>query len=434
MEPKQPPWEALQFLMARYGATGDRAMLRMVENTLEGMWHGIYDRKDQGFFRYSVSRDWKVPHYEKMLVSNANLAMTFTEAYQITRRTVYKSATEGVLGYLMGTLYCPENGLFFASHDADEPFYQMSWKDRNAGTPPPIDRTFYAGWNALAAQALVRAGDVLGNRAHTRTAAAMLEKLWRESWTASCGLRRRAGDSGKATPILTDQVYFLRSWLSLYQSTGEPGHLARAIEVAGTVEAQFGAAGGGCYDSPPPQSFEAGILPREQPVLENSCWAEALLELAYLTGDSGYANQAAAALEIFDKVVPGRSYLGGHSSRRMEEDEEALFLPAGAAWGRARDLQTQGPVSLVVVGDSSSAAYGRLHSAALRVAAPHRIVQPLDWERDGEHIRGLGFPAREEPALYACMGERCLAPITTPREVREMARSRPWAAPQFQVS
>ena len=67
LEPKQPPWEALRFLMARYGLTGDRAILGMVETTLQGMWHGIYDRKDQGFFRYSVSRDWKIPHYEKML-------------------------------------------------------------------------------------------------------------------------------------------------------------------------------------------------------------------------------------------------------------------------------------------------------------------------------------------------------------------------------
>ena len=75
LEPKQPPWEALQFLLARYELTGNRSLLAMVESTLQGMWHGIYDRKDQGFFRYAVSRDWKVPHYEKMLVTNANLAM-----------------------------------------------------------------------------------------------------------------------------------------------------------------------------------------------------------------------------------------------------------------------------------------------------------------------------------------------------------------------
>ena len=78
-EPKQPPWEALFFLTSRYGFTGDRAILETVEHTLQGMWHGIYDRKDQGFFRYSVSRDWKIPHYEKMLVTNASLLLAYLE-------------------------------------------------------------------------------------------------------------------------------------------------------------------------------------------------------------------------------------------------------------------------------------------------------------------------------------------------------------------
>ena len=111
----------------------------------------------------------------------------------------------------------------------------------------------------------------------------------------------------------------------------------------------------------------------------------------------------------------------------MEEDEEALFLPAGSAWGRAREMQAHGPVRLVLVGDSTTQAYRRLHHAALRSFAPHRIVLPLDSARDAGRLGELGFPARPEAALYACMGDRCLAPITTPGEVREMVRSRPWA-------
>ena len=428
VEPKQPPWEALRFLTARYGLTGDRATLGMVETTLQGMWHGIYDRKDQGFFRYSVSRDWKVPHYEKMLVSNASLLVSYLEAFQLTRKAVYRSAAAGVLDYLLTTLFSPHQGLFFASQDADEPFYQMSWKARDATAPPPVDRAFYAGWNALAADALIQAANALDSPAYRGLGSDILERLWQGSWTTSGGLRRRAGELSDAAPILSDQVYFLRAWLSLHQSTGQPEYLERAVAVAGTVQRLFGAPGGGCYDTTPPLSFEAGLLPREQPALDNGCWAEALLALSHLTGDTGYSAQAAAALKIFESVVPGKSYLGSHASRRMEEDEEALFLPAGAAWGRAQDMLTQGPVSLVLVGDSSGPAYRRLHRAALRVYAPHRVVQPLDTERDAGQIRELGFPLREEAALYACMGDRCLAPITAPQGVREMARSRPWAS------
>ena len=427
LEPKQPPWEALRFLAARYGITGDRATLNMVENTLQGMWYGIYDRKDQGFFRYSVSRDWKVPHYEKMLVSNANLAMTYLEAFQITRKAAYKVAVEGILDYLLSTLFDSDARLFFASQDADEPFYQGSWKDRDAATPPPVDHTFYAGWNALAAHTLIAAGDVLGTPAHSLLGRDILEKLWTGSWTPGRGLAHRVSEPGDGTLILSDQALFLRAWLARYQSTGRAECLARAVEVCETVQRQFGAAGGGCYDTTAPRSFEAALLPREQPALDNGYWAESLLTLSALTDGDEYTQRVAVTLDVFDSVVPGRSYLGTHASRRMEEDEEALFLPAGAAWGRGKDMLIQGPVSMVLVGDSSSPAYRRLHQAALRIYAPHRVVRPLDSVRDAEQVGRLGFPTDREPALYVCMGDRCLAPITSPAGVRAMARSRPWA-------
>ena len=427
VEPKQPPWEALGFLTARYGLTGDRALLGMVEATLQGMWHGIYDPKDQGFFRYAVSRDWKVPHYEKMLVTNSNLAMAYLAVFQITRKALYRTAADGILDFLLTTLFSREDGMFFASQDADEPFYQGSWESRDNSVAPPVDHTLYAGWNALAAQALVRAADVLNHASHRRLGADILDTLWQGSWSTAGGLTRRVGETDGAAATLIDQVYFLRAWLARYQSTGRPEYLSRAAEVAETTERIFGATEGGCYDTPPPQSFEARFLRREQPVLDNGCWAEALLGLSHLTGETTHADRAAAALRIFEPVVPGKSFLGNHASRRMEEDEEALFLPAGAAWGRARSLLTHGPVSMVLVGDASDPSYRPLHQAALRIHAPHKVVQPLDIERDAQRIRELGFPTRREAALYACMGERCLAPITTAQGVREMARSRPWA-------
>ena len=427
MEPKQPPWEALRFLSARHVLNGDRAALRMVETTLQGMWHGIYDRRDQGFFRYSVSRDWKVPHYEKMLVSNANLAIAYLEAFQITRKTQYGTVVDGILKYLLDSLFDSGRGLFYASQDADEPFYQMSWKDRDSASPPPIDQTFYAGWNALAASTLVQVGAVRGSAAHRQIGSGILDRLWKSSWSSEGGLTRVVEANASGAPILSDHVCFLRALLAMYQCLGDPTALARAIEVAETTERLFAAPAGGYFDTVRPRSFEAALLPPEQPVLDNANLAEALLTLSQLTGDASYSERASASLEVFEPVVPGRSYLGSRSSRRMEEDEEALFLPAGSAWGRARDFETHGPVTFVLVGNSTDSTYRRLHRAALGVAAPHRVVQPLDWRRDSQQIRSLGFPAREEAAVYVCMGDRCLAPITTPQGLREMARSRPWS-------
>ena len=91
-------------------------------------------------------------------------------------------------------------------------------------------------------------------------------------------------------------------------------------------------------------------------------------------------------------------------------------------------MLVHGAVRLVVVGDATSAGYRNLHRAALRAYAPHRVVLPLDLERDSERIRDMGFPANRAAALYACMGDRCLAPITTSQGVRALAAQRPWAA------
>ena len=62
LEPEQPPWEGVSLLLERYGHTRTKRLLRMATNTLDGILAGLYDQKDEGFFRYSVARDWKLPH------------------------------------------------------------------------------------------------------------------------------------------------------------------------------------------------------------------------------------------------------------------------------------------------------------------------------------------------------------------------------------
>ena len=88
-------------MLALHSRLGDASLLRMVVRTLDGMAAGLYDQKDQGFFRYSVARDWKVPHYEKMLTTNASLATLYLEAYQVTGKAGYKNLAAGALDYLL---------------------------------------------------------------------------------------------------------------------------------------------------------------------------------------------------------------------------------------------------------------------------------------------------------------------------------------------
>jgi uncharacterized protein len=71
---KYPQPRLLRYLLELHQATGDRRYLVAVEKSLDGILGALYDRVDGGFFRYAAGRDWRQPHYEKLLHLNAALA------------------------------------------------------------------------------------------------------------------------------------------------------------------------------------------------------------------------------------------------------------------------------------------------------------------------------------------------------------------------
>lgn len=117
--PKFPSAHNLLFLMRYYKLHQEKTALDMVEKTLEGMYRGgIYDHIGFGFSRYSVDHQWLVPHFEKMLYDNAMLAMTYLEAYQITKTKLYREVAEGIFDYVLRDMTAPEGG-FYSAEDAD---------------------------------------------------------------------------------------------------------------------------------------------------------------------------------------------------------------------------------------------------------------------------------------------------------------------------
>lgn len=86
---KFPMAEGLELALILFNKTKDAEYLSVVENSLKGMIKGIFDKVEGGFFRYSVTRDWEEPHYEKMLETNAELVGVLSEAYSITKNKTY---------------------------------------------------------------------------------------------------------------------------------------------------------------------------------------------------------------------------------------------------------------------------------------------------------------------------------------------------------
>jgi hypothetical protein len=117
--PKFPRPVVYNFLLRYYHRTKNQEALDMVLATLRAMANGgIHDHVGGGFHRYSVDARWFVPHFEKMLYDQAQLAVSYIEAFQITGDAFYGDVARDILDYVLRDMTHPEGG-FYSAEDAD---------------------------------------------------------------------------------------------------------------------------------------------------------------------------------------------------------------------------------------------------------------------------------------------------------------------------
>ena len=117
--PKFPQPAQFNFLLRYWKRTGDVKALEMTTHTLRRMaLGGMYDQLGGGFARYSVDERWHVPHFEKMLYDNAQLVVSYCEAWQITREPFFAEVARDVLRYIGRDMTHP-GGAFHSAEDAD---------------------------------------------------------------------------------------------------------------------------------------------------------------------------------------------------------------------------------------------------------------------------------------------------------------------------
>ena len=364
--PKFPQTDAILLLLEQGALRGDEELRRMAVHTLEQMaGGGTYDHVEGGFFRYSTTQDWSVPHFEKMLEDHAGLVAALAAA---GKTSILDSAS----GYLDRTLRDPDTGLYAGSQDADEHYYALDAAGRHELQPPYVDRRVYTAWNAALAVAYLDAArrcDRPGLREHARK---LLDSLFESSYRPGGGLAHTQGVDGQ----LADQV-----WGMLAAARAHQGGLGRrwldiALELARHLDERYADRDHGGYFDHSGGDDLGRLSDPIKPLGENSVAAIALIELDTLAGD------------------PSQPHL--ERARRSLQSVAALPRQYGlmaAAFARALD-RIRPPIKV------TTGSEGLARAAVL--AHPYTVVEPSDDLR-----------------AVVCVGTICLAPVSTPEALRE---------------
>jgi uncharacterized protein YyaL (SSP411 family) len=393
--PKFPQPEVHEFLLQEYRVTGDARLLEMVANTLRHMASGgTYDHVEGGFFRYSTTRDWSVPHFEKMSEDHAGLLRVLAHLAALQPDAWIRDAMRSATAYVRTVLRDPDSAFFAGSQDADEIYFAKSIDERRAMTAPFVDRRSYSNWTAAFAGALFAVARALDDDAIACESIATLDAM-HENLRDADGLLYHLAEPGSAPAVrglLGDQVAYTRALLDAHEHTGEARFLQRAVAHADATIAQFSASDGGFYDHAAMQDALGNLTIADRPIGDNGLFTETLLRLAALTGDDRFAVPAERTLLLFARTFAQAGSFGATYARALR-----------------RFLSPQGSVR--IVGDPAATA--ELRAAALQLGEPFVAVRTVT-QADAPAI---GLPAAPV-AAYACTGTTCGAPITKASELR----------------
>ncbi len=332
----------------------------MAVNTLEKMsGGGTYDHVEGGFFRYSTTQDWSVPHFEKMLEDHAGLV----HALALAGMT---DALQKTTGYLDSVLRDPKTGLYAGSQDADEHYYAMDAEERRSASVPYVDRRVYTAWNAALAVAYLQAG---------LDAERLLDSLFKHAYRKGEGMLHTEGVGGQ----LADQVWALWAAIRAYQHGLGDRWLEVARDLAEHAQDTYGDPELGGYLDHSGGEELGRLGERIKPLAENSIAAIALIELDTVLGDpeGTYRDHARRALESVASLPRSYGLMAAVFARALDRLPHAVKV-------------TTGNPTLV---------------AAARASHPYAVIDPNGDER-----------------AVVCVGQICLAPVSTPDALKEAIR------------
>jgi uncharacterized protein YyaL (SSP411 family) len=470
--PKFPRPSSLDLLQRVAHRTGARAPGEMVATTLVRMaCGGMYDHVGGGFARYSTDERWLVPHFEKMLYDNAQLARSYVEGWQATGRGFFADVARDVLDYLAREMSHPDGG-FYSATDADSEgeeglFFvwtpdeidallepdDAAWLKRtfdvsaagnfegrnvlNLAEPlstedasrwrrirpvlygaraervhPGLDDKIITAWNGLAIGAFAHAGRALDAPAYVERAARAAEFVLSEMRID--GRLRRAWRAGRARhdAVLEDYAAMVGACLDLLEATGDPRWLDEALALQATQDDLYADAERGGYFRTP---SDGEPLPfREKPDHDgaepsgNALAAENLVRLALVTGEARFRDGAERTVRSFDHVL------------------QRAPIAAPKLCAALQALHDPGPRQIVLVSgdDGAEGLRGVLRGRFL----PNAVV--LRGAPDGALAgRSPLFGGRGlldgRSAAYVCVGTVCDLPTADPKQLERLLGGTP---------
>src|SRR5581483_3867628 len=236
--PKFPQPELLEFLLSEWRAGGEERLYAMVAQTVLAMSRGgTYDHVEGGFFRYSTTRDWSVPHFEKMAEDHAGLIRVLARLTLFAPATGFREILVSTMRYVRETLRDAQTHLFAGSQDADEAYFALPLEERRAREAPFVDRTSYTNWTCALAGAWCYAGRALDEDATIAQACATLDAV-HDRLSDPDGLVYHyvvPGGTPQVRGLLTDQAAYLRALVDAHEISGEPRFLERARTLADRI-------------------------------------------------------------------------------------------------------------------------------------------------------------------------------------------------------
>ncbi|MCP3755602.1 thioredoxin domain-containing protein [Streptomyces sp. TBY4] len=476
--PKFPPSMVLEFLLRHHARTGAEGALQMAADTCEAMARGgIYDQLGGGFARYSVDREWVVPHFEKMLYDNALLCRVYAHLWRTTGDELARRVALETADFMVRELRTREGG-FASALDADS---------EDPQTGKHVEGVYYAWTPAQLREVLGEEdGDLAaacfgvteeGTFEHGMSVLQLPAQGPDIDEERLAGIKERLLAARQARPAPGRDDKIVAAWNGLAIAAlaecgaffDRPDLVERATEAADLlVRVHFDAAAGRARLA---RTSKDGHVGANAGVLEDyGDVAEGFLALGSVTGEGVWLEFAGFLVDlILDRFTAedGSLYDTAHDAEqliRRPQDPTDTAAPSGwtAAAGAllsyaahtgsqahrtaaeralavvhalgpraprfighglaVAEALVDGPREVAVVGHPEDPARAELHRVALLGTAPGAVVATgLPGAADGS---GAEFPllaertlVRDLPTAYVCRHFVCARPTTDPVEL-----------------